>query len=82
MSFNLFRDAKGEADRATEMLVRFGEEEQGRHRRAATVGYTLAEAVAGYLEDPQGVGTDTLTEAYQAFMSQHSGDFAPPMADV
>lgn len=62
---------------AVDYLQRMLADEEGRHERASdAVSYVCAE-IQRFLDDPEGVGYDTLTYARQTVLSMHAGNFSP-----
>lgn len=69
-----------EIDNNLDWMGRVAEDTQNRLVRASDAGAIFAAEVYRFMQDPEAVGTDTLGDAYSAFMAQHSANFAPPMA--
>lgn len=57
-------------------IVRQRDDAQARLRAATEAGRALAAAVNEFVEDPEGVGTRALREAYGVFMARDAGNFA------
>lgn len=66
--------AKAIDDKA-DWLVRAAQNTERVARNATDAGADLASAVAAYIADPGGVGTDSLDVSYQRFMGRHSAGF-------
>lgn len=75
-------DAAEQIAQKVDWLVRSVHGSEAQFDRCRKAGTTLAAVVYAYVEDPEGVGTDALREAYNAFMTQDAGNFGPPLAHV
>lgn len=65
-----------EIDQRLDWLVRGADGAEALFERCRKAGNALAKVVYAYVEDPEGVGTDALRAAWNAYMTQDSGNFA------
>jgi hypothetical protein len=65
-----------EIDQRVDYLVRLLAETSSRYERCRSSANDLAAVVYAFAEDPEGVGTDALSAAWQTFMQQDSGNFS------
>lgn len=67
---------KAEIDQRIDYLLRVSNGTQRQFDRCRKAANELAAVVYAFTEDPQGVGTDALREAWQTFMQQDAGNFS------
>lgn len=68
--------AADEIKRQIDWLVRCADGGTAQFERCRKAANAFASVVYAFVEDSEGVGTDALREAWSAYMTQDSGNFA------